>query len=240
MKATLAFFMLSLAAVAGFGEGAWEDSSMNDGREYGISNFTAVETGYGIEVRIEQSDEYRVTLYAGRDFMDRIRVERTGETLRIRVASLFPFGFLSGPFGKARVEVTMPRLERVRASGGAPVTVHMDEDNAKVAVDLSGGSRISGTLRCGALSLGGSGGAGADLDGSADSLVLYGSGGTVFNLGDFTARDADVRFSGGSSARLIVQDGLSVSASGGSHVAYRGSPSIRHQSLSGGSWIRSE
>jgi hypothetical protein len=240
MRMLFACSLFALAAAAGFAEGSWEDASMNGGREYSISDFTAVETGSGIEVRIEQSDEYRVTLFASEGFMDRIRVERTGETLRIRVVSWFPFGFLSGPFGSARVEITMPRLERVRASGGAPVTLHMDEGGAKVAVELSGGSRCQGTLRCAALSLGASGGGRADMQGSADDLVLYGSGGAVFTLGEFTVRRADVRLAGGSSARLMAQDELSVEGSGGSHVTYRGSPSLHRQSLSGGSWIRGE
>ncbi len=134
----------------------------------------------------------------------------------------------------------MPRLDSVKATGGAHVAVSMDQEQGDVRVSLSGGAGISGTLRCRDLAVDGSGGSSARLTGSGDTLTLRGSGGTYFTLDELNVRDADIRLSGGSSARVAAEQSVSVSASGGSHVIYHGSPEVDRQHLSGGSWIRAE
>ena len=198
-----------------------------------------METGWGIDVNIEQSDAWHVALFADPELEDRIVVEKVGRTLQIGLRD-FPFPFPIWRHGRAHVEIAMPVLEQVKASGGARVVVRMDVRDGDVRASLSGGSGISGTLRCRDLSIDGSGGSSARLEGSADTLTLHGSGGATCTMPDFSVREADIRLSGGSSARLSVDQSLSVRASGGSHVVYHGSPSIDRQSLNGGSWIRSE
>ena len=235
MKTAALCILIVLVAGASFGEGAGEASS-SEGQRFAMRDFTSVDTGWGIDVNIEQSDTWHVALFADPDIADRIVVEKVGSTLQIGVDG-FPF---LRPHGRARVEVSMPSLERVKASGGARVLVHMDTRDGDVRASLGGGSGLTGTLRCRDLSIEGSGGSSARLEGSGDMLTLRGSGGTVFTLRDFSVREADIRLSGGSTARVSADERISLRAGGGSHVLYRGDPSIDSEHLSGGSWIRNE
>jgi hypothetical protein len=237
MKTASVCVLAAFVAVASFAEGSSESPFSGEGQQFPFRNFTSVETGWGIDVNIEQSDRWHVALFADPDLMDRITVEKYGQTLQIGLRE-FPFPFR--PRGQARVEITMPMLEQLKASGGARVVVHMDARDGDTHASLGGGSRLSGTLRCRDLSVDGSGGSSVRMEGSCDTLSLHGSGGTVFALPDFIVREADVRLSGGSSGRIAAEERISLRASGGSHVVYRGSPSIDSESLSGGSWIRSE
>jgi hypothetical protein len=228
-----------IAAAAGFAEGSGERWTVGGRTEVSLSGFTGVSTSAGIAVEIRQARDYRVTLFADRDLAERIRIEMVGDELRIGLDRWFPSPFFWGRRG-ARVEVDMPDLRRVGASGGAPVSVQMDARDAEVLVSLSGGASIRGSLGCGSLSLDGSGGSTARLSGSAGRLYLTGSGGAVSDLDGFTVRSADVRLSGGASGRVDARELLSVRASGGAHLVYRGSPRMDSRELTGGAWVRSE
>jgi hypothetical protein len=237
MKTAVLCIIAAFIATASFAEGTGESPFSGEGLRFDYRNFSSVDTGWGIDVTIEQADSWHVALFADPEIADRIVVEKNGGTLQIGVRD-FPLFFR--PHGRARVEVTMPALEQVKASGGARVVVHMDGRNGDISASLGGGSGLSGTLRCRDLAIDGSGGSTVRLEGSGDTLTLRGSGGTAYALPDFTVREADIRLSGGSSARVSVDERISLRASGGSHVVFRGSPTIDRESLSGGSWIRSE
>jgi hypothetical protein len=237
MKTAAICILAAFIAAASFAEGVGESPFSGEGEQLPYREFTSVETGWGIDVTIDQGDTWHVALFADPDLRERIVLEKYGQTLQIRMR-WEPFFFR--PHGRARVEVTMPMLVRVKASGGARVVVNMDAGDSDVHVRLGGGSGLSGTLRCRDLSIEGSGGSSARMVGSGDILTLRGSGGTVYSLSDFSAREADIRLSGGSSARVSVDERIALRASGGSHVIFRGAPSIERHLLSGGSWIRSE
>ncbi len=237
MKTAAFCILAAFVAVASFAEGSSESPFSGEGQQFPYRNFTSVETGWGIDVTIEQSDTWHVALFADPDLMDRISVEKYGQTLQI---GLRDFPFLFRPRGRARVEIAMPVLDRVKASGGARVVLQMDARDADIRASLGGGSGLSGTLHCRDLSIDGSGGSSVRIEGSCETLTLRGSGGTVCALPDFNVREADIRLSGGSSARIAAEERVALRASGGSHVVYRGAPSIDSEHLSGGSWIRSE
>jgi hypothetical protein len=238
-RTTLVMLAAFLAAAAGFAEGSGEPWAAQERTDVHVSGFTAVSTGSGIAVEINQAREYRVTLMADPEVADRIRIEKVGDELRIGVREWF-LGPLFPWHRAARVLIDMPGLSRLRSSGGAPVSVRMDAGDAEVRVVLSGGASVRGSLTCGSLSLEGSGGSHARLEGSAGRLDLTGSGGAVGDLEGFTVRDVDATLSGGASARVAARESLSVKASGGAHLSYRGAPRMDRQLLSGGAWVQSD
>jgi len=72
----------------------------------------------------------------------------------------------------------------------------------------------------------GSGGSHVTLSGSADSIDIKGSGGSHYNLQDYSVSDADINLSGGSHANVHVNGTLNVDISGGSEVSYTGEPTL--------------
>jgi hypothetical protein len=239
MKRLLAAVVCLVLSQAAFSEGNRESESMGGSgmREFDYKGFTVVETGYGINVKIVQSKTYSVALFADPDIMDRIVIEASGRTLRIGRRWEF---FLLPWNRKARVEISMPTLEGLGASGGSHIDVVMDGAAGAVITTLSGGSSLSGSISADTLEIRGSGGSSAELAGRSRLLRLSGSGGSRFRMAGFPARELDADLSGGSSVDGSVSDSLTVRASGGSHVIYHGDARIERQSLSGGSWIRKE
>ncbi len=241
MKKLTAGLLSLFISFAAFSEGEQEhgESQGTGSRSFNYSGFTAVDTGYGIDVEIAQSASYSVKLYADPDVIDTIVVETAGRTLRIYMRWEFPRSLFSwGWGGDARVEISMPTLEGLSASGGSRVTVDMDDEGGEIQADLSGGSSLVGTLRTGRMEIHGSGGSSVRLSGGCGHLTLEGSGGATYRLYDFSAEDLDADLSGGSSAEAMVVKTMNVRASGGAHMYYRGDPRVEKQVLSGGAWIR--
>ncbi len=239
MKKLLTAFICLLAAGAAFSEGNQETDTEGGSRmrEFDYKGFTVVQTGFGIDVKIVQSQSYSVVLFADEDIMDRIVIEASGRTLRIgRRWELFTFGWSR----KARVEISMPRAEGLEASGGSRIEVSMNDPSSRVIVHLSGGSSIVGNLTSDHLEIDSSGGSSAEIAGAASVLRLSGSGGSRFRMAGCPARDLDADLSGGSWVEGTASGSLTVKGSGGSHVTYHGDARVERQSLSGGSWIKKE
>jgi hypothetical protein len=237
MKRLLAALVCLVLSSAAFSEGSEERESKGGPgmQEFNYKGFTVVETGYGIDVKIVQSQSYSVALFADPGTMDRIVIEASGRTLRIgRRWEFFPLPWNR----KARVEISMPSLEGLSASGGSHIDVVMDAAAGEVLAKLSGGSSLSGSISAGTMEIKGSGGSSAELAGSSSLLRVSGSGGSRFRMAGFPARSLDADLSGGSWVEGVVSDSMTVRASGGSHVVYHGDARIDRQSMSGGSWIR--
>jgi hypothetical protein len=239
MEKFLAALVCLFITFAAFSEGEREsETSGGSGvRQFTYTGFTVVETGYGIDVKIVQSQSYSVALFADPQIIDRIEIESAGRTLKIGMRWGFPMFRLPWK-GRARVEIGMPSLEGLGASGGSHLDVNMDAGTGSIFARLSGGSSCAGNIRCGDLEITASGGSSAELVGDCRLLRVNGSGGSVYRLAGLSVRELDAQLSGGSSAETSVSETVSLRASGGSHVVYHGEALVGRQSLSGGSWIR--
>jgi hypothetical protein len=233
VKAAFALLGLLGAMGAAFAQTAGETV-----REYPLSGFTRVRTAFGIDLDVVQASAFAVALTADPGLMEKIVVEKRGNTLWIGMRWGLPtFRLLGGH--RPRAAVSLPVLEAVEASGGSAVTV--SAASAKdVEITLSGGARVTGSLKADAVRVGATGGGGAELAGGSRRLDLRGSGGAWFRLFAMQADEARVEISGGAWAEVAPARLLSVRASGGSHVTYRGSPRMDRQDLSGGAWVRQE
>ena len=79
-----------------------------------------------------------------------------------------------------------------------------------------------------------SGGANLDLEGSGEDLSLDSSGGSKFDLSDFSVSNANITVSGGSQGELNVSGKLDANISGASRVVYRCNPTLGKTSVSAG------
>lgn len=199
-----------------------------------FTDFTIVEVGWGFEVEISQSDSYSINITADDNMFDHIEVSQTGDTLTIGLK--WGYGYQSVTL---RAEITMPELYELKFSGGTHGTVEGFTSSHEFAVDLSGGSRLSGdfttsgdarfTLSGGSHLIG--------LDGAANDLRVSASGGSGLELSDFSVHDASVNLSGGSSATVNLDGRLDGDLSGGSHLKYVGNPTTVDVNTSGGSTV---
>ena len=116
-------------------------------RTVAASGFTAVSTGWGIDVEVATSTGWAVEVSADRQVVDRIIVEVRGSTLWIglREGTLARARWLAS---QARVSIALPSLEQLEVAGGSQARLAMRQPGGSLAVVLSGGSSLSGSLAC--------------------------------------------------------------------------------------------
>jgi hypothetical protein len=180
-----------------------------------------------------------VEVSADRQVVDRIIVEVRGSTLWIglREGTLARARWLAS---QARVSISLPSLERLEVAGGSQARLAVRQPGVTLAVVLSGGSSLFGSLSCASLSVTASGSSVVELSGSADRVILAAADRSRLKLTALETPSMDVILSGGSTAAVAVSTRLTVKASGGSGFSFRGDARVESQDLSDGSWVRKE
>ncbi|MDD2595346.1 MAG: DUF2807 domain-containing protein [Bacteroidales bacterium] len=136
------------------------------------------------------------------------------------------------------LEVNVPELAGIEASGGASVGIYK-EATGDMSIVLTGGSIVrANNLNLDNLNLTISGGGGASLKGYAENGVLNCSGGSGVRDYDLTIDNLTISMSGGGNSFLTIRYSiLSANLSGGSILNYKGSPTIISTNVTGGSKI---
>jgi len=115
-----------------------------------------------------------------------------------------------------------------------PVHVTLFMDGSLSGLDLSGGVHCNAQgLQSNSLNIDMSGGAVANLAGSARKLELDLSGGATLKATDLQTSAVEADMSGGASAKVQANGELEFDGSGGASLGYLGSPSVE-KDISGG------
>lgn len=201
-------------------------------RVYDITDFEGVMTDHAFNIAITQGETYAVSVTVDENVIDRLTVEKDGDTLVI--------GFTRGliTVHTLQAEITMPRLSGVNASGASTVALVGFSGGMAFNGVVSGASRITGDMSAARTVLELSGASNVTLRGESDSLDATASGASKLNLGELAVRSATVNLSGASSALVNVSEALDATASGASTVAYLGNPQVRADT-SGASTVKS-
>jgi len=198
-----------------------------------LSGFDSVQTSNGIDLNVTQGDSFRVEVVASAANLPKILTEVEDDTLVIRLDRQGFSGF--GLFGGAHVNVTMPVVRSLSASGGSDLRSEGVLTGDSLSVAASGGSDVSLDLRFESLEATASGGSDMRLKGEVASLTTQAAGGSDLDAHSLTARNATIGSSGGSDSVITVTEVLAVNAAGGSDVVYFGNPSSVNVNASGGS-----
>jgi hypothetical protein len=136
---------------------------------------------------------------------------------------------------KLKAYVSVKTLDALGASGGSDVFIEDMIKSEKLSVNLSGGSDLKGKVAIVDLSIEQSGGADVFIKGTVTNLTVHASGGSDLHGYDLSTDICNVNSSGGSDVSITVNKELSVVASGGSDVYYKGACSVKQLSSSGSS-----
>jgi hypothetical protein len=222
-----------------------------------LEGFVSVDASSGFRVDIEPGQASALLLQTDDNVMPHVRASVVGGTLVLAVEP----GHLTLPT-TLRASVCMPELRGLTLSGGSAAEVAPGFGTAAtLTASLSGGSRAAlGAIACGGLAMELSGGSTlggtvscpegsavltltggsqvSSLAGEAASLDIEQSGGGDSDVSAFGVRDAVVDLSGGAVARVDAERHMTVSLSGGSRLLYRvhqAGPTITAIDISGGS-----
>ncbi|MFC2032451.1 head GIN domain-containing protein [Chloroflexota bacterium] len=191
-------------------------------KTYEFSDFTGVKAGNGFQVELIQSDIFSIEITVDDNVMEHVEINKSGSSLTIRAKGNRSFRSVT-----LKAEVTMPDIRKLELSGGAHANFTGFSSSNDLSINISGGSHLNslgtpGDITVGDANFNLSGGSHVTLSGSAASLDINGSGGSHFNLEDFSVSNASIKLSGGSHATVDVNGTLDADISGGSRVSYVG------------------
>jgi len=203
-------------------------------RTESIEGFDSLIVEDGFHVKVSQGESYSVVICISEGLVKRLRVSKEGSALRIALA---PGAMVNAEKVTLEVDVRMPELCSLGMSGGS----HADLDHCAVKsldATLSGGCHLSGEIETGDAMFGLTGGSHVTLSGTAGNVTVKAAGGSHAKLGSLKAHDAVVEATGGGHATVHPSGRLDVTAKGGSHVKYVGSPVLGTVASDGSSSIR--
>ena len=221
-------------------------------REMDYSDFTRLDVGSLFQVTVTRADSFSVSLTLDDNLYDYVVIRKSGSSLQL--------GLKWGTYLRATLKatITMPDLRVLNLSGASRGDVsgfssseslvidvsgassfNIDDVTAgKTNFDISGASRVTGSMETADIVFDVSGASTVELDGSADDMTLDASGASSAKLADFTVTDASVELSGASNATVNASGELNIDLSGASTLHYLGSPTLRRVNVSGASTIQ--
>lgn len=226
--------------------------------EKDFSDFTEVDVEGVFDIEIVKSDSFSVTISGDEGFFDYIAVEKEGDTLKISLDPRHTFTDFTLAAKALTAKITMPALHRLRLAGASTGTIKgfkssedfrlevsgassVDMDDIEVnsaKFEISGASKVTGSMEAGNVELKVSGASGVELEGSADTIDIETSGASKVDLADFPLHDADIKLSGASEATVNVKGRLDSVLSAASRLYFYGNPTIGNMEVSGASTIK--
>ncbi|UCH42942.1 MAG: DUF2807 domain-containing protein [Dehalococcoidales bacterium] len=249
----LLVFSTGCITIVGIGDGPLISGSGSlETRDMDYDDFTKIEVGYAFKADITKSTSFSVSITLDDNLFEYLVIQQAGDTLRINLDPNHSYRSTT-----QRAEITLPELHglelsgasrgeisgfssadtlQLEASGASSLTID-DVRAGSTRFNVSGASRVSGSITITEGDFIVSGASSVDLDGTATDIQVDASGASVIRLSEFAVNNASIDLSGASSATVNVSEQLDVHASGASRVVYSGNPSLGSVSVSGGSTI---
>jgi hypothetical protein len=127
----------------------------------------------------------------------------------------------------------------VDVSGASSLNID-DIEVGNAEFDISGASKVTGSLKASDAKFVVSGASRVDLKGSANNFTLTASGASILSLLEFTVSTANVKLDGASEATIDVKEKLDTVLSGASRLYFHGNPTMGNISVTGASTIKNK
>ncbi|WEK44343.1 MAG: DUF2807 domain-containing protein [Candidatus Sphingomonas colombiensis] len=211
--------LLPLAACGGLHDEDSQPSIAPNGsgssRTFAANDFTAVELRGPDDMDVRVGSAFSVRADGDPGVLDKLRVVRDGQTLRVGRKT----GFSWGSTGSAKIYVTMPRVTAASLSGSGNLAVDRIEGSG-----FDGALSGSGDLKIGAIavdnaafSISGSGKVSTDR-GTARQLKISVAGSGDVDARNLVAQSAKVDVAGSGDVRATVNGPATVSIMGSSDI----------------------
>jgi Putative auto-transporter adhesin, head GIN domain len=224
---------LAVSGCNGIGPGRTA-SGKTTSKHLDASGVTRLDTAYGFDVRVTIGQPEAVTVTYDDNLADLLDVGVSDGTLRLQLkahATIVNQATL-------RAEVTVRRLEEIRAAGASTVDVAGPVRDAGLRLELSGGSRVAADLALDRADATVSGSSRLELTGAAGTFKADGSGASRLELAELSVHDLDVQLSGASHANVQADRTIAAQLSGASSLTYKGPARFTKRDTSGASTIQ--
>ncbi len=210
-----------LAAACGYGHGSTSGSGHIVTEQRDFTDFTALDVGNIFDTEVVQSDSFSITITADDNVLERVKVSKDGEELKLRLERR-RYHHIT-----LTAKIAMPVLSGLELDGLSRVTVTGFKSSQDLHLDLSEASSLTGDMEAGDVVIEASDASAVTLAGSASTLTLDASGRSRVDLADFAVNEASVELSGLSRATVSASERLDpVDLSGDSRLEYLGDPTF--------------
>ena len=206
-----------------------------------VKGFHAIKVSHGIQLMLTEGTVEAVAVSANDpEYRDKIRTEVVNGELRIYFDTDWWKEFNKGSNRKRlRAYVSFVKLDGVRASSGSTVNVEGVIKASKLNMEASSGATFNGKVEVGEMMVDQSSGSVIKISGTVSGkLVADASSGSQFRGYDLTVENCDADLSSGAGVQVTVNKELSVEASSGGYVNYKGNGMIRNVRTSSGGSVR--
>lgn len=204
-----------------------------------VKGFHAIKVSTGIQLMLNQSNTEAVAVSAPTDeHRDRIKTVVENGVLKIYYDHE-DWKFWKNDYKKLKAYVSVINLDALDASAGSVVKIEGSIKTSKLDVDASSGAVINGNIEANTLNIDQSSGAVINFSGSVKDLKVEGSSGSVLHGYELTAENCTADTSSGGGIQVTVNKELSVEATSGGYVNYKGQGVIKNiKTNSGGNVSR--
>lgn len=218
---------LKCTTCSGESEQKWDEGDSTAHDQYGLEDFKELELSGLLDVTIVRGSTYAVE-WTGRDSeKEKYKIYTRGTTLVVDYDDELRINWKRNPLKleEMSIRITMPELERIEVSGAGKVRFS-DFTEDDMDVEASGAVEIRGDANVRDLTVNLNGASELILRGEGNSLDARISGASQLSAFDYRVRDADVRTSGASKAKVHVTRRLEMNEGIASKITYKGNPEI--------------
>lgn len=191
-------------------------SGSGGARSYAVAGFTGVELGGSDNVDVRVGAGFSVRAEGDAKPLDRLRIRKVGDTLRIDRRKQDGFNWSKGT--PVKVYVTMPRLATASVAGSGDMTVDRVEGQKFDASVAGSGKLALGTLAVDAAEVNIAGSGTMQAAGQAKSLEINIAGSGDLDAAKLTAARAEISVAGSGNVRARVDGPANVSILGSGDV----------------------
>jgi hypothetical protein len=198
--------------------------------------FQSFEISGAFKVYVKQDSAYSIKVEADANLMEYIEIYTDKNTLVVNPKN----GYNLRPTSSVKVYISSPRFRVFDVSGASHIYSEGRIYSAdELFVNLSGASSAEMDIKSPKVVIEVSGASTARLTGETKDLDVDGSGASHSKCFGLMSENADVDLSGASGAEVFALVKLNASASGVSHVKYKGNATVTHD-VSGAGSVRTE
>ena len=200
-----------------------------------VKGFQSIKVSTGIQLILNQSNTEAVAVSATTvEHRDKIKTIVEDGVLKIYYDNDSWKFWKNGDNKKLKAYVSVINLNGLDASAGASIKIEGTIKSNKLDVDLSSGAVLNGNINASTLHIDQSSGSVINLSGSVTDLTVDGSSGSVLHGYELIVDNCNVDASSGGGVQVTVNKELSVEASSGAYVNYKGQGVIKNIKTSSG------
>lgn len=202
------------------------------------AGFSSINVSDGIVLYLTQSDEESIAVSASDDkYLDRYKTEVSNGTLRIYYDNK-GINWTGKDKRKLKAYVSFKTLEKLTASGGALVNMKSQLSTNKMDCTFSSGSIFKGEVKTNELAITQNSGSQVSMSGETNNLKVAASSGAMFKGYDLIVDICDAHATSGAGVRVNVNKELTVKASSGGGIHYKGKGIIRDMDICSGGIVK--